>query len=568
MAQNLSNLPIGAKIKFGKHSVNGEIAQPITWMVVAKNHVSTPSYPTNSVTLITERIIDLRAFDGREPTNPNSDRKYYGNNTYKVSNIDQWLNSDKSAWYTATHTYDTPPNNDYTGMGTPYSTRPGFLTNFSEAEKNLILTTNIRAAAYDTAYDDISRKVFLPSAREMGVTSTTDGAQWEYFNSNDRRKAFVTEQCYSNTLTASKPADTNTPWYWWTRSSTATYAQHVNIISITGSSSNAAAMDGYYGVRPAMNLPNTLSISDTTDSDGCYTVVWNQSPPAPTTLNVPTIYGGKAATISWAKVTDPDGDTVTYQLEQSVNGGAFTSIYTGTNLAYTTTIAKGSTSVQFRLKAMDSQGASSGYLTSASKTVINNNAPVISGSDGSLGTKGDGFTQTYTITDTESNTVTVKESIDGVQIRSYVATLGATNTLSVTGNTWLMLANGNHTLTITATDGVDSSVRTYSFTKSVNSFTIQNSTPMAASTRPTRIKVIVNKTIPAEATFKVEVCNNGYDSSPAWEDATASMNSGLVHLFSNTTKTATNWGVRIRVTVNRNGGSGACYVSSIGGNFE
>ena len=38
MAQLLSNLPIGAKVKFGKHSINGETALPITWVVVAKNH--------------------------------------------------------------------------------------------------------------------------------------------------------------------------------------------------------------------------------------------------------------------------------------------------------------------------------------------------------------------------------------------------------------------------------------------------------------------------------------------------------------------------------------------------
>ena len=66
MAQALSNLPIGAKVKFGKHSVNGETAQPITWVVVAKNHTG---YPSNSVTLLTEKIIDLRAFDAKEPNN-------------------------------------------------------------------------------------------------------------------------------------------------------------------------------------------------------------------------------------------------------------------------------------------------------------------------------------------------------------------------------------------------------------------------------------------------------------------------------------------------------------------
>jgi hypothetical protein len=44
--------------------------------------------------------------------------------------------------------------------------------------------------------------------------------------------------------------------------------------------------------------------------------------------------------------------------------------------------------------------------------------------------------------------------------------------------------------------------------------------------------------------------------------------SGLVHVFSNKAKTAAKWGVLVRVTVERNGATGACYISAIGGNFE
>ena len=160
------------------------------------------------------------------------------------------------------------------------------------------------------------------------------------------------------------------------------------------------------------------------------------------------------------------------------------------------------------------------------------------------------------------------EAIDGVQIRAFVATLGATNTYGITGNTWLTLPNGSHTLTIRATDGIDTSVRTYTFTKLVEGFTIQNSAPWSTSVMPTRIMLLITRNIPTTATFKVEVCNNGYDSSPTWEDCTDAVTSGLIHVFTNKTKTASNWGVRIRVTVNRNGATGMCYISAIGGNFE
>jgi hypothetical protein len=85
---------------------------------------------------------------------------------------------------------------------------------------------------------------------------------------------------------------------------------------------------------------------------------------------------------------------------------------------------------------------------------------------------------------------------------------------------------------------------------------------------PSRIMLVITRNIPSASTFKVEVCNNGYDASPAWEDATDAVMSGLVHVFANTAKTASNWGVQVKVTVERNGAIGACYVSAIGGNFE
>ena len=60
MAQILSNLPLGALIKFGKHQVGTETAEPIIWMVADKNH---SGYPANSVTLNAQKIIDTYVFN-------------------------------------------------------------------------------------------------------------------------------------------------------------------------------------------------------------------------------------------------------------------------------------------------------------------------------------------------------------------------------------------------------------------------------------------------------------------------------------------------------------------------
>lgn len=184
MSQNLSNLPTGAKVKLGKFQVNTETKRPIIWTIVAKNH---PGYPTNAITLHATEILDLRCFDAKEPSNSNSDRQNYGNNRYSLSNLDQWLNKNKagSIWYEATHAADQSPNSAaYVSGNTQYANRPCFLNNFDTDDFNAILTTTIRVAKPSVDggdYEDIQRKVFLPSSTEMGLAnenSIAEGSAW------------------------------------------------------------------------------------------------------------------------------------------------------------------------------------------------------------------------------------------------------------------------------------------------------------------------------------------------------------------------------------------------------
>ena len=579
MAQLLSSLPIGAKVKFGKYDVGG-VTHPITWLVVAKNHVSSPAYPSDSITLLSEKIIDSLAIDAMEPTNTSvSNYATDGNAEYRYSNIDQWLNKDSSPgnWYVKPqgNSADQSPTDEYVINGRSYANKAGFLNAFTASEKNAIVSTNILCTIpRTTSTYFINRKVFLPSTRELGMYSQggAEGTTWEYFNIHYSYESFsywkcsVTPALYNDLDASSKPSAITDGYRWWTRTN-----YEINqcwCLGDTGSASASLAAR-HVGVRPALNLSSSVEITDATDSEGCYTVIFNSAPPKPDLINLPSaIYGGKVNTISWTKVTDPDGDTVTYQLECAINNGAYAQIYSGTTLTYAHLVPFGTSTVSYRVKAIDPSGESSDYTTSTTINVINNNAPVISGSDSNLGVKSAEFTGTYTITDANNNAVTVTEAIDGVQIRAFVATLGATNTYGITGTTWLALPNGSHTLTIRATDGIDTTVRTYTFTKLVESFTIRNSTPWASTTMPSRIMLVVTRNIPATATFKVEVCNNGNDASPTWEDCTDAVKSGLVHVFSNKVKTAGSWGVVVRVTVARNGATGACYVSAIGGNFE
>lgn len=573
MAQLLSNLPIGAKVKLGKYQVNTETPWDLTWLVVAKSHVG---YPANSVTLLTEKCIDFLAFDAYEPNNSDSSRKSWGNNKYSVSNIDQWLNSPDASWYTSRHSADAPPsaqnlNSIFSTLA--YDTKKGFLYNFTTVERNALLDSTINVLLHSAdggGYEDITRKVFLPSIAEItDQPNLSEGSRWERFVTNNVATCTLFPQALTNIVYSNKPTS-NTNVIWWARTPYSPSTGELGrCFSTTGTVDSQAVSAAKTGVRPAINIASNRYVSDTTDSDGCYTFLWNSAPNAPTVLNTPTtIYGGKNNIVSWNNATDPDGDSITYQLECSVNKGEYTQIYKGTSTSYGHIVVFGSSTVQYRVKATDPSGASSDYKYTNTLNVVNNNAPVISGSDSNLGVKSDGFSGTYKVTDANNNTVTVTELIDGVQIRSLVATLGADITYGITGTTWLALPNGSHTLTIRATDGIDTSVRTYTFTKLVTSFAVRNTNPWASDTMPTRIMVVVTRNIPAGATFKVEVCNNYFDSDKVWEDATAAVTSGLVHVFSNKTKTASQWGVVVRVTVNRNNAAGACYVSAIGGNFE
>lgn len=305
MAQLLSNLPVGAKVKFGKYQVNTETPMPIIWTIVAKNH---PGYPANSITLHTEKIIDLRCFDAKEPSNPNPDRGELGNNRYSVSNIDQWLNKDSAAgaWYVGQHTYDQAPNAANVHNNTPYNTRPGFLHYFSTEEKNAILSTTLivvkPTGEGGGIADTITRKVFLPSVTELGLPREggwSEGTDWGFYKSAADCIAYLTTQAFNNTLSNQKPSAIGNAWYWWLRTPNSLSSYEVYSIRQDGGPSKTdPAFTGSRGVRPALNLPSSLLVSDTTDADGCYTFTWWTPPNMAFNINnVKKVYDN-----GWCKV--------------------------------------------------------------------------------------------------------------------------------------------------------------------------------------------------------------------------------------------------------------------------
>ena len=202
--------------------------------------------------------------------------------------------------------------------------------------------------------------------------------------------------------------------------------------------------------------------------------------------------------------------------------------------------------------------------------MVNNHAPVISGTDSNLGTKTAAFAQSYSVTDEDSGqTLTVTEYIDGTQKRSYTATSGQTYSFNITAAEWVKLLNGSHTLKIVAADNYGgSATRTYTFTKNETEIELTLATPLTADDMVTKGIMSVVRQIPAGAKFTVEVCNNGNDASPTWEDVTQNVVSGSKFFLSNKTKTASAWGYNFRIKVKRGTATGDCFITSAGGNFE
>lgn len=215
-----------------------------------------------------------------------------------------------------------------------------------------------------TGSNGLSTKVFLLSGYEVGWTTSDnssfpkDGVRLAYFGNSSggdsKRIAYNGSSAAEWWLRS--PHTGNTNGVWGVRS---------------GGYSGAWYCGNFYDVRPAFILPSTLVVSD----DG--TVSTNTAPSTPWNISVPSsIMGGTNISISWAKSSDAESNLAGYKVERSTDGGwSWSRIYQGTATSTTDSIAFGTTSVMYRVKAYDTEGLESGWRTSSRVTVVNNNAP-------------------------------------------------------------------------------------------------------------------------------------------------------------------------------------------------
>ena len=565
-----------------------------------------------------------------------------------------------------TRTWDSS-NNDYKNSDIHSYLNGTFLNLFDNDIKNAIKQVKIpyqngtgSGGSVASGANGLSCKIFLLSGYEVGFSTSDssyfprDGAKLSYFSSG-------TGSAANNKRIANYNGSAT---YWWLRSPSTLSTNYVWSV-LSGGDYYNWYYDYTYGVRPALVLDSSLSVSD----DG--SVQTNQPPTTPSSISVPEkISGGSTITISWGASTDPDGNLEGYIVERSDNGGSrWSQIYQGNATSTQNSVAYGTQSVMYRVKAYDSNGEQSGYRTSSQVEVINNTAPsappsisvptevkggstlqitwsassdtegnvsgyvlerkvdegewtqvlkdnVLSFTDTitkgwgtvayrvkaydaynaesawttsqtrtvnnntaptitcdyednqNLGTKTSGFTVSYSVNDEDAaDSVTVTEKMDGVVKRTFTATKSQNNSFAVTGEYFMKLLNGNHTMVIEASDGKETTTLTLTFAKKVAKAVITLETPMDADAKISICAITVTGHIPTDADYTVEVTNNAKDDSPVWEDCTQECKNGNNYLFQNETA-ANGFAFNFRVTAERGDSDEGGYITSIQGGFQ
>ena len=618
MSTKLGSMSVGSTVKL---NLGGS---PRDFLVV---HQGLPSsmYDSscNGTWLLLKDIYTTRAWDS-------------SNNDYKNSDIHSYLNG------TFLNLFDNDIKNAIKQVKIPYQNGTG------------------SGGSVASGANGLSCKIFLLSGYELGWTTSDnsyfprDGAKLSYFSSG-------TGSAANNKRIANYNGSAT---YWWLRSPDTNHTDYVWYVYSDGDYGNWD-YGNTYGVRPALVLDSSLSVSD----DG--SVQTNQPPTTPSSISVPeNISGGSTITISWGASTDPDGNLEGYIVERSDNGGSsWSQIYQGNATSTQNSVAYGTQSVMYRVKAYDSNGEQSGYRTSSQVEVINNTAPsappsisvpteVKGGStlqitwsassdtegnvsgyvlerkvdDGewtqvlkenalsytdtitkgwgtvayrvkaydaynaesawttsqtrtvnnntaptitcdyednqNLGTKTSGFTVSYSVNDEDAaDSVTVTEKMDGVVKRTFTATKSQNNSFAVTGEYFMKLLNGNHTMVIEASDGKETTTLTLTFAKKVVKAVITLETPMDADAKISICAITVTGHIPTDADYTVEVTNNAKDDSPVWEDCTQECKNGNNYLFQNETA-ANGFAFNFRVTAERGDSDEGGYITSIQGGFQ
>lgn len=243
-SKTIADLPSKTKVKLGKYG-----SKDLIWLTT-KNNAQEQFLSLSPESTAVSPFAGMM-LDNAEPTNPNSARKKSGSNRYIQSNLHQWLNSDKAAgeWYTAQHEYDAPPD---------YANIRGFLYEWSDVEKVALMNRQwkVDKAKLDgSGSETFFAKVVIPSIVELGYTTYDSSEFLDIFKTDDDRVC----------------NDKN----WWLRSPYTDYDDTNVLVYQYGSKYQYPVIQKHL-VRPLVNIDPYTPVSESPDSDGCYTLILSQ----------------------------------------------------------------------------------------------------------------------------------------------------------------------------------------------------------------------------------------------------------------------------------------------------
>lgn len=119
---------------------------------------------------------------------------------------------------------------------------------------------------------------------------------------------------------------------------------------------------------------------------------------------------------------------------------------------------------------------------------------------------------------------------------------------------WSSASFGSHTIVLRATGGGWSAGCRVKFVKSSDAVSVTTK-PHSSANRPTSCRLVGNLVVPKGAVLTQEVTNNGNDASPTWEVYT-----GNEHFFENAEKTASQWGLAARVSIDNSDGNAVAEI--------
>ena len=254
---DFSSLSLNDTFFLGKYQVGSETPWDIEWEIVHQE--------SDYQIAMVKQIIDLRCFDAKESSNSDSDRQSKGNNNWQYSNIEQWLNSDQSNWYSAQHSADAPPSSANVWSNyNPYDTKPGFLFYWSDEEKAVLQDMTL-ILANNTVTDGggsytWTGKVWLPTYTQMSGNqnnSISEGTQFSKFTDDASRVKTLHAMCAANNQFCIDNNKTEgTVWYYWMSSAPPSYSYYSRYVFSDGlpNYTRLAYID-YYGLAPCIRIP-------------------------------------------------------------------------------------------------------------------------------------------------------------------------------------------------------------------------------------------------------------------------------------------------------------------------